>query len=177
MTVNSGTVLRLLTALAICLTGCEMDYSVSNNSSKGDNDYFEETISERSAKYSRALDTSNKFVEHFSSGDLEAVIALMDPRLREKAPLDTLQNMREVVLTNFGPLVEFKPMQWSFATHTNVENVVICTKIVIHAKSETFYVLKFEDNGKYDRIMGFNIWSRENDAPVSQAVARFFESK
>ena len=166
----------LVILISVFLVGCESEYRISNNSSQGDNDYFEEPISDRSEKYSQALNVSNQFVERFVNGELEAVHELMDPRLREKAPIETLQEMRETVVSNFGRMVEFKPMQWGFATHSSFENVVISVKIVIHEKSEAFYVLKFEDDGRYSRIIGFNNWPRNAGASVSHAFDRFFDT-
>ena len=177
MSLNRSIVPAFAIVLAALLSACETDYYVSNNSSQGDNDYFEEPISERSEKYAPALELSNQFIEHFSTGDIEAIRQLMDPRLRELAPADTLQTMHETVASHYGPVVEFKPMQWGFATHTKPDNVLVSVKIVIHANGEAFYVFKFEDDGEYDQIIAFNIWSRDKNAPVSAAVAKAFESE
>lgn len=174
---NKTVLLAIVASLSTVLCACEASYYISNNSSQGDNDYFEEPISERSKKYASALDTSNRFIEHFTSGDMQAVRELMDPRLRQKAPVEALQSMYENVDSHYGSLVEFKPLQWGFATHTDFENVLVSVKIVLYDKGQAFYTFKFEDNGVYNQIIGFKIWPRENNATVNEAVAKAFASE
>jgi hypothetical protein len=169
---------RIISLLIIALfsvgaiAGCEANVYGTNNSSLGDNDYFEEPISERSKKYTGVLETSNKFIESFANGQLDDAYELLDPRLQDVVSVQKFEQMHETIRTDFGPLVEYKPMQWGFSTNSKLKNTVVSIKIVIHERSETFYILNFEDNGKYQRIIGFNITPRASGERVVSAAGR-----
>ena len=151
---------------------CDVNSSSANNSSQGDNDYFEEPISERSEKYSPALETSNAFIEHFSHGQLVEARGLLDPRLQAIISEEQFLALHEQMLNEYGPLLEYKPMQWGFATHTKRPNVLASVKIAIHQNAEMFYVITFEDDGIYDRIIGFKVRAKGEGERVPQAAFR-----
>jgi len=165
-----------LTLLSL-LVACETNVSSTNNSSQGDNDYFEEPISDRSRKYLPALDISNAFVEYFAQGQLAEARELFDPRLQAIISKEQLQSAHARVLENFGPLLEYKPMQWGFGTHSSKPNVLVSVKIAIHQSSETFYVVTFEDDGIYDKIIAFNIYARSAGERVAQAANRELQGR
>lgn len=155
------------------VSGCEANLHGTINSSQGDNDYYEEPISEYAKKYSAALVTSNKFVELLSEGRLVDAHGLFHPRLKEVVSEEQFRSLYDAqVLEKFGSIIEYKPMQWGFTVHSKLENVVVSTKIVIHENSEAFYTLNFEDNGIYDHIIGFNITPRSGGERVVQGANR-----
>jgi hypothetical protein len=156
----------------VLIAGCELSVDGTNNSSLGDNDYYEEPISERSEKYATALDISNKFIEFLVDGQLTNAHGLFDSRRQEVLSIEDFEKTYREILSDFGPFVEYKPMQWGFSTNLKLENIVVSIKIVGHEKSETFYVLNFEDNGIYDRIIGFSITARSEGERVAQAADR-----
>jgi hypothetical protein len=156
------------------ISGCEANFQGTNNSSQGDNDYFEEPLSSHSKKYSAALETSNDFVQSLSEGRLTDARDLLDPRLQAIVTEDDFRSMYAQVLRNFGPFVEYKPMQWGFSKSARLENVVVSIKIVVHKNTETFYILNFEDNGIYDRIIAFRIVPRSDGERVFQAAAHAY---
>ncbi|MDH5620275.1 MAG: hypothetical protein OEZ11_16810, partial [Gammaproteobacteria bacterium] len=119
--------------------GCDVNLHGTHNSSQGDNDYFEEPITERSIKYSGALETSNLFVDSFAKGQLSDARSLLDPRLQAAVSEQEFASLHQKVQENFGSFVEYKPMQWGFTTTSRLPNTVVSTKIVIHEGSETFY--------------------------------------
>lgn len=159
-------------ALALLLAACEASVGSTNNSSQGDNDYFEEPISDGSKKYTPALETSNAFVENFALGKIPEARELFDPRLQAVISEEQLRSAHAQILQNFGPLLEYKSMQWGFGTHSSNPNVLVSVKIVIHGNSETFYVVTFEDDGLYDRITGFKIYPKGTADRVAQAANR-----
>ena len=157
---------------SVLIGGCDPSFHATNNSSQGDNDYFEEPISERSEKYSAALETSNKFIELFADGQLANARALLDSRLQEVVSDEDFEKMHQKVFSDFGPFLAYKPMQWGFSTNSELENIVVSIKIVVHESSQVFYILNFEDDGSYQNIIGFNISPRANDESVAQAATR-----
>lgn len=154
----------------LVMSGCEGSIHGTNYSSQGGNDYFEEPISESSRKFSAALETSNQFIESLSEGRFADAHSLMDTRLQKILSEDDLQSLHAQVLEKFGLFVEYKPMQWGFSTNSKLEDIVVSIKIVVHENSETYYVLNFEDNGIYDRIVAFNILPRSDGDTVGQAA-------
>ena len=153
------------------LAACGMEFTEKNNSSLGDDDYFEEPISDRSKRFTPALETSNLFVERFSDGQLSEARELFDEGLRDAVTLEDLASLHSQVLTNFGEFVEFKPMQWGF-TSLREENqkVVYSTKIVIHEDSGAFYILRFQENSGYKTISGLHIQPRVGNQAIIETV-------
>ena len=85
--------------------------------------------------------------------------------------IEELKALREQVFDAWGPVVEYKPMQWGFATgFENGEDVIYSTKIVVHEDSSGFYILAFPDDGAYREILGFNIRPRNGNERVTEAL-------
>lgn len=85
-----------------------MDRHESALSGRGSN--HEEPLSEHSAKYSTALETSNKFVERFTSGSLDEAHGLLDPRPQQIVSDQVFQEIDEKMLGDFGDFIEYKPI-------------------------------------------------------------------
>jgi len=161
-----------ITVILALISGCDVGVYGTHNSSQGDNDYFEEPISGSSKKYAPALETSNRFIESFAGGQLETALEILDPRLQEAISVEGFEEMHQKILDDFGPMVEFKPMQWGFSRNSQLENIVVSVKIVIHDKGQTFYILNFADDDSYQRIIGFKIVPRVNNERVMQGANR-----
>jgi len=166
---NVGRILGTAIVLAL-IAACDTGMSTFNNSSSGDNDYFEEPLSERSEKYANALETSNAFVEALAAGEPEAAYKLLDSRLQASLPSEQFNALSDQIVGTFGPFKEYKKMQWGFGKNSKLENIVISIKIVVHEDTETFYILNFEDNGRYRRIIAFNIVPKDDGDRVSTAA-------
>ena len=165
----SGLFLILLSGFFV--SGCEFDSHISVNSSEGDNDYFEEPLTARSEKFSPALEISNKFIDLFSSGQLDEARGLFDEEFSQTVSPEDLRSIRQQVLDGFGPMTEYLPMQWGFSTLTeDGEKVVYSTKIVVHEKAAAFYIFAFADDEKYDRIYGLNVRRRNGDETINHAL-------
>ena len=172
MPIRKARIFFALIPIVWLTAACDLNSSSANNSSQGDNDYFEEPISERSEKYSPALETSNSFIEYLSRGQLVSARGLLDPRLQAIISEEQFLAIHEQVLNEYGPLIEYKPMQWGFGTHTKRPNVLASVKIAIHQNGETFYVITFEDDGIYDKIIGFKVRAKGEGERVPQAAFR-----
>lgn len=154
------------------LSGCEFNVSGTYNSSKDSNEYFEEPLSETVEKYAAALETSNQFVESFGSGDAKRSWSLLHSRLREIVSEDGIAGMQHRTEMDFGSFVEYKPMQWGFSTNSKLANTVVSIKIVVHEKTQVFYILNFEDDGQYQTILGFNIVQRKDNESIATAAGQ-----
>ncbi len=165
--------IALTTHIISCLlvSGCEFDFNVSNNSSQGENDYFEEPLSDTSIEYEAALDISNTFVQLVSEGAFGDAHNLFDDELKENVSIEDLRGMRKSIDGAFGPFVEFKTMQWAFESGSeNGEDFVYSTKIVVHQKTDAFYIIGFVDDGRYEKIAGISVRQRDGDERVAQAL-------
>ena len=158
------------------LAGCEFNLNSTHNSSEGDNDYFEESIKEPSIKYRAALETSNRFVEIFSRGEIPMSYELLNDALRKTLSVQDLESVYGEMMGALGPIVEFKPMQWGFSKRMiDGEDVLISTKIVIHKNGGAFYFVIFLDDGVFRRIAGFNIQQRVGNERVVAGISRVFD--
>ena len=161
---------------ALLITACEANLNFANNSSQGDNDYFEEPISDRSSQYAPALETSNTFVELFAAGRLDEVRALFDPRLNNMVSDEQLQSMHQQLLGAVGSMTEYKPGQWGFGRNSRQPGVLVSLKIAMHERYRIFRVLKFEEGGTYDRLIGFKFRTPDPDERVAHAIVRAFDA-
>ena len=152
------------------MIGCETDYKVAQSSTQGGDGYVEEPLTEWSESYSAALNTSNKFVDAFSAGQLRDLRALLDPRLSEDVSDATLAEFRDKMIATYGPVIEYKPMQWSFAAGPEGYDYLYSVKIVVHEKQPVYYLLKFEADSAYDRILGFVFRNTQDGASVNQVA-------
>lgn len=173
MSRNARVTAVTLISLAL-VSACEPSAQMTNNSSQDGNDYFAEPLSAHSEQYSAALKTSNNFIEALSQNQLDEAYGLLDPRLQAAFLEKDFRASYESVIQEFGAIVEYKPMQWGFATNPRLENVVISVKIVVHENAEAFYILNFEDDGHYQRIIAFKVHRRSDGERVVQAAAKAY---
>ena len=163
-----------LVPISFLFTACEANLNFANNSSQGDNDYFEEPISEGSREYAPALETSNTFIELFASGQLEESRELLDPRLSSIVSDEEFESLHQQLLDMAGPMTEYKPGQWGFGTNSRQPGVLVSLKITIHERGRIFWILKFEEGGTYDRLIGFKWRTPDPDERVGHAIMRAF---
>ena len=163
-------------SIVLLLSACEFDSSWTHNTNQGDNQYFEEPLSDDAQKYSQALETSNAFVESFARGRLEEAKGLLNSNLQAGISEEEFRLLHEQLLENFGPMLEYKPMQWGFATRSETPNVIASVKIIVHENAETFYVLTFEDDGIYEQILGFRVIEKSGEARIADAASHVLKS-
>ncbi len=161
----------------VAIFGCELDVRTTDNAGINGRDYSEEPISEKSKKYSMALETSNRFIEFLAGGRTADARSLLDLRLGKEVSETQLHSMYDQVVKNFGPYLEHKPMQWGFTTDSELKGIVISTKIVIHRDSEVFYIFNFEADGSYRRIVSFNITPRSANESIADGARRAYGLK
>lgn len=83
------------------LSGCEFTYT--NNSSKGDNEYFEEPLSDSSEKYRAALEVSNEVVDALVDGRFSSVRGLLVEELVAVVSEERLAEVYGGFLEKSGP--------------------------------------------------------------------------
>ena len=160
-----------LIALLSFAVGCEVIYSENNNSSDGDNDYYEEPISTRSKRYSPALDVSNKFLEHMTNERFSDALSLFNKSAKGDSAPNHMKLFRDMLVEEYGYIVEYKPMQWGFTSRMEAgEDVLYSIKIVIREKSEVFYIFRFIDDGMYEEISRLQIEPRLHGARIIESV-------
>ena len=160
-----GSFRSVMVIILFCGTTSGCEFSVSGNSSKGDNDYFAEPLSDIVNKYGPALDSSNTFITRFDDNKIDLIYGGFTDSLREGMTVDELRSFREQVIESAGEVSEFLPGQWAFKTGSeDGRDVLYSTKIVIHENIAAYYILVFFDDGVYDKIHGFRVQRRTSDS-------------
>lgn len=161
----------ILATICFCLlvSGCE--FSVSGNSSQGENDYFEEPLSDVVKKYEPALQTSNVFVARFQDNKIDEMYEDFSGSLKERVSIEALQETRDGAIDAVGDVIEFLPQQWAFKTgEEDGEDILYSTKIVVHERAEFYYILAFADDGQYEKVDGIKIHPRKGNERIIEAV-------
>lgn len=174
------TILTLLIGLGpvIWIIGCEADLYVTANSSNEEDDYFEEPVPSKFRRLEPALETSNLFIDLLYGGRIDDLYKTFDQTLRQNVSPDELRTLRQKLLSQFGPVIEYKRSQWGFSSRREIEeDVVYSIKIVVHENSEAFYILRFIDDGNFTKISAFSIQPRRENERVKQAVDRLIAGR
>lgn len=132
---------------------------VSNRSGPVSDDYVEEPISARSAKYARALEVSNECVEFLKAGDAEQLrTKYYDGTFIARESLERTVEIVKSIEEQLGKIREYKPMQWSFAVRTDSgKPLLVSTKLVECEKGRIRVLFVFDDDGSYDSLVGMHI--------------------
>ena len=165
-----------LAALAAVFMSCEPNMTVTNNSSEGQNDYFEEPLSEYSERFEVALNSSNELVQLLFDRDYSTFAALAAEPLRAQVDDAKIKELMESIIVQLGPPIEYKPMQWAFTTRSeNGRDVVYSTKIVVHEKTQAYYYFKFDVDGDQKKYELFHISGRRGTERIGTAINRVFD--
>ncbi|MBK7644866.1 MAG: hypothetical protein IPJ19_17800 [Planctomycetes bacterium] len=63
----------------------------------------------------------------------------------------------------------FKPMQWGFTTtFTNGRALLVSCKIVEYDRGRVRFSFVFDDDGKYERLIGVQWQSKSTQAPADK---------
>jgi hypothetical protein len=161
----------IIATICSCLlvSGCE--FSVSGNSSQGENDYFGEPLSNVVKKYESALEASNVFVARFRDNKIDEMYEDLGGSLKEGVSLEEMQETRDGAIEAVGDVIEFLPQQWAFTTgEEDGKGILYSTKIVVHERAELYYILAFADDGKYEKVAGIKIHPRKGNERIMEAV-------
>ena len=158
------------------MLGCENDFKVAQSSTQGGDGYVEEPLTDWSESYSAALSTSNKFVDAFSEGRLEDLRGLLDSRLGDDLSDARLKDFRDRLIAMYGPAIEYRQMQWGFASGPDEYDFFYSVKIVVHEEQSVYYLLRFEADSAHDKIMGFRFRSTGDGQSVNQVAMSALEN-
>ena len=169
MTKNQSYILVLL--VLIIFVGCEIHGSIGGSSGTVDDDYVEEPISKAFIKYEKALRTSNNLVEKIIRSEYsdiyenfvkEGMKSQLNEAIIIKACSETVGAM--------GPILGYKIGQWGFfPINKDGKDYLISNKIIEHKKGLLNYSFMFEDNGKYEKIVGISIMPRKGARRPSES--------
>ncbi|MBK7643072.1 MAG: hypothetical protein IPJ19_08470 [Planctomycetes bacterium] len=154
--------------LAPFLGGCGGGGADALRSGPETDDYIEEPLREEVKPYENALRVSNQVLDLLKTGDSKTVYEkYLDPRLQAKAPAEQFAKPVEATLKAYGPMKEYKPLQWGFVHGTTPEGMktIYVTKIVQHERGMLRYHFLFEDDGKYAQLIGIEVKARKGVGP------------
>jgi hypothetical protein len=126
-------------------------------------DYAESPLKPEVQGFAGALQTSNAVLELLQKGDVQGVYErYADPRLKQAASAEKFAQLMGATIQRFGPLQAFKPMQWGFAQEqADGLRLLYSTKIVAHERGWMTYRFRFEDDGKYEKVLDIIVLERK----------------
>lgn len=157
----------LLIVFTLLLYGCDSPFSISYRSGSLDDDYIAEPLSDRSAKYEKALNISNQFIERSSTQDYNGIYdELFADSLANQVSKESYLAMMAGVEKTFGQIVHYKPLQWGFFSCSDNDQSYLCSvKIVEHEKGMAKYLFIFVDDGEYKKLSGLKVKKRNGVSP------------
>ena len=105
----------VLTAMTLVLSGCNYDTRASGRSGTYQDDYMESPIDEEFTAYRPALDASNEIIALMQTGDANHCRQLCVDELKPLLTEADIQKVIDSSTEKFGPIVEYKPMQWGLS--------------------------------------------------------------
>ena len=152
-----------LLGLSIALNACEVKFDANIRSGTIDDDYVAEPLSDMSRKYEHALQTSNAFINRMKSGDQDSIYEnLFSSDLRNIVSQQDFQKVIRQIHNEKGKIVRYKEMQWGFISGKEEgRNFIGSVKIVEHEKGMMKYLIVFDDDNKFDEIVGFRFKERD----------------
>lgn len=162
--------LIILLALAVGLGACDFNTNSNIRSGSLDDDYVEEPLGMLASRFENALTVSNALVDHLDANDLDAIYRnIMSDELRRSVTPQQFRNLIDRIKSAKGEVVRYKKMQWGFFNFVEEgRNLVGSTKIVEHENGMMKYLLVFENDGKFEKIVGFHFKERTGVSPPGQ---------
>jgi hypothetical protein len=159
----------LLVALAL-LSACDFSPQTNIRSGSLDDDYVEEPLGDFAKRFENALAVSNTFIDLYKSNDFEAIYQdIFSDELRRKVSLDQVRELLGKVKSAKGEIIRFKKMQWGFFNYFEEgRNLIASTKIVEHENGLMKYLFVFDNDGKFEKIVGFRFKERAGVSPPGQ---------
>jgi len=160
----------ILLLVSTWLFACDFNANTNIRSGTLEDDYVEEPLSSLAQRFENALYTSNSLVDHLDSNKIDAIYRnIFSDELRANISLKDFKELVGKIKSVKGEVVSYKKMQWGF---TNIieerRNLIGSTKIVEHEKGMMKYLLVFNNDGNFDRIVGFHFKEREGASPPGQ---------
>ena len=152
--------LRLAALVGLVLVACGVhvtDVSIAHRSGPLKDDCAEEPLVPAVKKYEHALEVSNAFLEALKARDFARLrSSYLGPPLDVGLDDAKLAALLESAETNFGAWTATGPLQWNVATEMDGGvRYLYSTKIAEHEHGRVRYRFVFADDGKYERMVGF----------------------
>ncbi len=160
----------VLLCLAWLTVACEVSINTDNRSGTLEDDYIEEPLGFMSEKYENALRVSNEFVDRMRDGSIDSIYSgLFSEELRGIVSKQDFEKVLAQIFAAKGKITKYKKMQWGFISgKENGRDFLASVKIVEHEKGMMKYLVVFNDDGKFDEIVGFRFKEREGVSPPGQ---------
>lgn len=159
-----------ITCLAVFISACEVTLSADIRSGTLKDDYIAEPLNSKSQKYENALVISNMFVDHMKAGNVDSIYSkLFSEELRGLISKKNLEDILAQIANEKGEVTNYKKMQWGFiTTNENGRDFVASVKIVEHERGVMKYLIVFNDDGKFEEIVGLRFKERAGVSPPGQ---------
>lgn len=156
---NKKTTLIILLAIAMFLSGCNIQTNTGIRSGTLKDDYIEEPLSKISRQYATALEVSNAILKKIKSKEFESIHTnFVDKSVKGVFTTNDLSTINTQVENLSGPIKNFKKSQWGFiAKQVKTDKFLYSIKIVEHEKGTFNYIFVFKDDGKYKKVVGIHI--------------------
>lgn len=162
--------LTLLVIVLVLLIGCELQLNTGNRSGTIDDDYIAEPIGKYSIKYTNALKTSNTVINHLIENEYETIYNdFIHDEMKHILTIESLKNINTQIITAVGPFKNYKKMQWGFVpANENGRDLLFSIKIIEHEKNSLNYSFVFNNDGKYEKLVGLQIKERKGARPPNK---------
>ena len=156
------------------LVACEADVNINARSGSIENDYIEEPLIKLVSRFENALTTSNYFVDGVKSNNIDSLYQnLLSKKLRAKVSQEEFESLITELKATRGEIIQYKKMQWSFIKLNGEgdlegKNLIASVKIVKHEKETMKYLIAFEDDGKFNKIVLVNFKKQSSVLPAGQ---------
>ena len=150
--------LALLAALVLPGFGCEIHFDSAHRSGPVDDDYVGEPLAGDVRQYEHALDVCNDFVRRLKKGEIESIESeLCAPSLREALGTGKLAELDRDTVAHHGAMKSYKPLQWGFSSKVvQGRKLLYSVKIVEYESGKIRFTFVFDDDGKYERVIGIH---------------------
>jgi hypothetical protein len=157
----------VLLSILFFLFSCDARMHISEQSGSADDDYVEEPLSNRSKKYENALNVSNDVLDKIISQDYDSIYDdIFDPQLKTELDKQEFLTLMTGIIEAFGNVKTYKKSQWGFFTgEENGQQLLYSKKIVECENSMVKFLFVFNNDGKYQKIVGLHAREREGVTP------------
>ncbi|MCK0152929.1 DUF3887 domain-containing protein [Alcanivorax sp. S6407] len=166
---NKISLLVLLFILSL-IAACDVSINAANRSGDIEDDYVAEPLSSMSKKYANALEVSNQLVEYMKAGDPESVYTeLLSDSLKKTLSEQVWKDQVSQLTYAKGEIINYKKMQWGFVPfEQDGSDFIASIKIVEHEAGMMKYSVVFNDDGVFDKVVGFHLKERDGVSPPGE---------
>jgi hypothetical protein len=151
--------LALASLLLLSSAGCEVRFDAAHRSGTVSDDYVGEPLTKDVKKYEHALEVCNEFVRRLKKGEYDSIHAELCAESFQKAVGEHgIETIDRDAVACAGAMKSYKPLQWGFATRVELDRKFLYSvKIVEYERRKIRFTFVFDDDGKYDKLVGVHM--------------------